>query len=297
MVGYIENAIVGNEVRFRFDAGSGVELPDRAEFFYAKCGCYKALAGSGLPAYDPNAPGPQPGIATNLKFKQLYVNGEYAPTQRISFFAEIPVRWLQPKEFVSGFGNFANQAGLADIRTGVKLAMVASDDRYVTFQFRAYAPTGDASKGLGTDHASLEPSLLYYQKLGSRGAIESEFSFWHPIGGSAGVKTATNSNPDSFAGNVLFYGFGPSYELYNNGRTRFAPVVELAGWRVLSGSQTVWIAADHIADPADGTNIVNLKMGGRLGVGRSSVYVGYGRGLTDAVWYKNLVRAEYRYSF
>ena len=81
---------------------------------------------------------------------------------------------------------------------------------------------------------------------------------------------------------------------------RLAPPLiqrELAGWRVLSGSQTVWIAADHIADPAEGTNIVNLKMGGRLGVGRSSVYVGYGRGLTDAVWYKNLVRAEYRYSF
>lgn len=297
MVGYIDNAIVGSELRFRFDAGFHTEFPDRAEFFYAKCGCYQALAGSGLPAYDPNAPGPKPGVATDLNYQEIYAYGEYAPNSRISFFGELPVRWLQPKSFVPDTGRFSNQSGLADIRAGFKLAMYASDDSYVTFQFRAFAPTGDASQGLGTDHPTIEPSVLYYQKLGSRAALESEFSFWHPISGSAGVASTSNSNPDSFAGNVLFYGVGPSYELYNKGRTRFAPVVELAGWHVLGGFQTVWVAANRIGDEVAGTNIVNLKMGGRLSVGRSSIYAGYGRGLTNDVWYKDLFRAEYRYSF
>ena len=40
---------------------------------------------------------------------------------------------------------------------------------------------------------------------------------------------------------------------------RLAPVVELVGWRVLSGFQTVAATVD-----AGGTNIVNLKFGARL---------------------------------
>src|SRR5262249_36723176 len=149
-------------------------------------------------------------------------------------------------------------------------------------------------KGLGTGHTSIEPSLLYYQPVTSRMAVESEFSFWHPIGGAAGVATASDPNPGSFAGNVLFYGIGPSYQLFSSDRVRFAPVVELAGWDVLGGYQTVWIAANRIGDKVAGTNIVNLKMGARTSVGRNSFYIGYGRALTDAVWYKDLVRAEYR---
>ena len=105
-------------------------------------------------------------------------------------------------------------------------------------------------------------------------------------------------NPDKFAGNVLFYGIGPSYELYNSDRLRFGPVVELAGWHVLSGFQTVWVSANRIGDKVEGTDIVNLKVGVRTSIGaHNSIYVGYGRALTDAWWYKEIVRAEYRYSF
>lgn len=45
MVGYIENAIVGSEVRIRFDAAFNDAFPDRAEFIYAKCGCYRNPGG------------------------------------------------------------------------------------------------------------------------------------------------------------------------------------------------------------------------------------------------------------
>ena len=45
-------------------------------------------------------------------------------------------------------------------------------------------------------------------------------------------------------------------------------------------------------------NIVNLKIGARLGMpNRSSIYVGYGKALTDNAWYDKIVRAEYRMSF
>src|SRR5437660_11703334 len=118
MVGYIDDAIVGSQLRIRFDAGFHTEFPDRAEFFYAKCGCYRQLVGSGLPATDANAPGPGPGVATDLNFQQRYVNGEFAPTNRISAVAEIPVRSLQPQALVPTFGSFSKQSDLRDIQAG-----------------------------------------------------------------------------------------------------------------------------------------------------------------------------------
>jgi hypothetical protein len=70
-----------------------------------------------------------------------------------------------------------------------------------------------------------------------------------------------------------------------------APVVELVGWHVLDGYSTFEDA------PAKGTDIVNLKIGGRVAVGANSLYVGWGKALTDAAWYDQLIRFEYRYGF
>ena len=298
MIGYIENAIVGSQIRVRTEAGFHAEFPDRGEFFYAKCGCYQSLVGSGLPATDPKAPGPSPGVVTNLNFQQLFLEAEYAPHRRFSLSVEVPVRWIQPTSFVPGFGSFSNRGGLGDVRAGFKAALLASPRRYVTFQLKSYFPSGDASKGLGTNHYSIEPALLYYQALSNRMTLESELGVWHPIGGSAGVASASNSTPQSFAGNVLFYGVGPSYQLLRGERVRFAPVVELVGWSVLGGYQTVWISGTRIGDQVSGTNIVNIKIGARTELsGGNSFYIGYGRGVTNSVWYSDLVRVEYRHSF
>jgi len=213
MVGYIDNAVVGSQIRIRFDGGFDNPFPDRAEFFYAKCGCYTGLAGVIPQAFDPNASGPgsSAGVPQTLNFQQLYVDAEYAPHPRFSFSVEFPVRWFQIQGFqpIPPFPAFSNQSGLGDVRVGFKAAMVASEDRDVTFQLRAYVPSGDASKGMGTDHSSLEPALLYHQKVSQRAAVESQIGAWLPIGGNAGVPTAGS---DKFSGKVFFYGIGPSYE-------------------------------------------------------------------------------------
>ena len=86
---------------------------------------------------------------------------------------------------------------------------------------------------------------------------------------------------------------GFQFELVSTDRVRFAPVLELVGWHVLGGQQQ----AAGTLGPAEGTNIVNLKVGARTNIGRYSWYVGYGRALTDAVWYSDIVRVEYRFSF
>ena len=298
MVGYIDNAIVGTHFRVRLDAGFNNSAPDLAEFFYAKCGCYKGLATAIPQAFDPNAPGPGPGVPKSLNFQQLYLNAEFSPHRRFSAFVEVPFRWIQPNSFlpIPPFPPFSSQGGISDIRAGFKVAVLASYQRYLTFQLKAYFPSGDPSRGLGTNHYSIEPTLLYYQKLSDRASFEAEMGDWHPIGRSAGVPV---SGSEKFAGDVFFYGVGPSYELYRGESVRFAPVVELVGWHVLGGFETMpGGPVFGAARETGGINIVNIKVGARTSFGnRNSVYAGYGHALSNAEWYTDILRIEYRFSF
>ena len=298
MVGYIDNPIVQSLVRIRFDDAFEDRFPDRAEFFYAKCACYRGLQNLIPPAFDPNAPGPGPGVPKAVNYQQLYMNAEYSPLRRFSAFVEVPIRWLQPQGFLSvpPFPGFSNQSGLSDVTAGFKFAALASEGTYFTFQFKSYFPSGDASKGLGTNHYSVEPSLLLYHKLSSRFTFEGQVGDWHPIGGSAGVPT---SGSEGFAGDVFFYGLGPSYRLYRWRNVGLTPVVELFGWHVISGFQTQpGGPVDGAAAQVGGLNIVNIKVGVRTNIGfHNSFYVGFGQALTHDDWYKHIVRLEYRYTF
>jgi len=308
--GYIDSAIIGSQIRIRFDAAFHENFPDRAEFFYAQ---YKGL----------NGPGPQ-SVVADLNFQQLYLRAEYAPRKRLSVFAEVPVRWIQPQLTVANTNNDprpsnVNAAGLSDVAAGFKLAAVASSNQYLTFQFQAYFPSGNASMGLGTNHYSVAPALLYYRRLSDRVALEAQVGDSHPIGGSsclrplqvgvvpciADAMTSTPPVSKGFAGDVFFYGVGPSYVLYRGEHVRVAPVIELVGWRVLGGLETTCVpkmpcsgTGGQEAVSADGTNIVNLKVGARTSIGRrNSFYVGFGHAVTRSHWYEEIVRAEYRYSF
>ena len=288
MVGYIEDATVGSGFRIRFDSGWDIDSPDRAEFFYAKCGCFRDLAGS--PAYDPSAPGPGPGIVQAMNFNQLNMTTERQLGKRASVFFDLPFRWIKPTDFVAGTGAFSNQSGLGDISVGTKVAIATSSSRDITVMVRGSFPTGDSSKGLGTDHGSVEPALLVRQALGSRFQLEGEFGDYHPTGTSKGPLPG-NGN---FAGDILYYGIGPSFAVVNNRSVRLAPVVELVGWHLLSGYETSSFAAGGSGD-VSGLNIVNLKIGARVGIGNTgSLYVGYGFALTQNVWYDHILRLEYR---
>lgn len=289
MVGYIDDATVGTKLRVRFDSAFHNTVPDRAEFFYAKCGCYQDATDATV---DPDAPGPRPGAVNDSNYQQLNIWGEYGVNDLLSVFGQLPVRWFQPQSFIPGSGaGFSNQSGIGDVRAGAKLALVSDDEQTLTAQAQFYMPTGDASKAMGTDHASFEPTLLYYRQLSEAATLESQFGVWIPFGGSAGVPTSVD---EKFSGSVLNYGIGSGFDLYRRGATQFGPVVELIGWHVLGGFQTV-----PTPDPAaDGINIVNIKIGARVSVAdKHSVYFGYGHHLTDATWYDDILRFEYRRSF
>src|SRR3954464_7276605 len=295
MVGYLEDPVIGSKVRVRFDAGWHDPTPDRAEFFYAKCGCYSDLPPN-HPLYDPDAPGPRPGAASDVNFQQLYIMGELATSDQLSVFAELPLRWLQPQTFIPDTGaGFDNQSGIGDIRAGARFGLTAKPGQAITAQLKVFFPSGDSAKGLGTNHWSIEPAFLVYQELSPTVAVEGQVSVWAPFGGSAGLPTASENK---FPGTVISYGVGPSVALFRTARTRVAPVVELVGWHVMDGFET-----SPAFGPAE-ADTFNIKFGGRVSWNATadansagSIYVGWGHALTAAKWYTDILRIEYRLSF
>lgn len=270
--GYLDPAVPRTMLRFRYDSAYDNNRPDRAEFFYAKCGCFRTAP---FPLNDPNAAGP-PLPERRVDFQEIHSYLEVALSHRLSAFVEIPIRFLNPEIN-------SNAAGLGDLMTGFKYAAVACPDRYLTFQLRTYVPSGDSERGLGTNHVSLEPGILYQQRLGDQLTLMAEFKDWIAVDGS------------DYAGNILRYGIGLGYDLARTGSRQITPMIELVGWTVLSGKYS---DDNDLPVDASGDTIINAKLGVRYGFNeRGSLYLGYGRALTGEVWYKDILRLEYRLLF
>ncbi len=264
-VGYIDSAIPASQFRLRFDAAYDNRRPTRAEFFYPKGGA----TGRGLPVPE-----------SNVDYQELTSYLEWAFTPRFSSFVESPYRFINPE-----INRNAN--GFGDLNAGFKYAFVSREDLVASVQLRTYAPTGDGSRGLGTDHVSLEPGLLVFQRVSEQLHIESELRYWIPIGGT------------DFAGDIIRYGIGVSYGEHRANNWWLTPVAEVVGWTVLNGKESLRSAAGTaIVEDATGQTIVNVKLGLRLGFGnRASIYTGYGRALTGDTWYKDIYRLEFRLLF
>jgi hypothetical protein len=256
-VGYIDCAIPGNVLRLRYDDAFDNRFPARAEFFYARSG----------------AAGPGPALQeTSVDYQDVSLYGEALIFSSLSAFVEAPYRWLNPElnDNADGFG---------DLNAGLKYAFIDCPDEVMTFQLRTFAPTGRARSGIGTNHATLEPALLYFRPLTEQLRFEGELRYWIPIDGT------------EFAGDVVRYGAGLQYAMPINECWTFSPVAEVVGWTVLGGQQS-------ITEDASGDTIVNVKVGARTKFcDRADFYVGYGRPLTGDAWYEDTLRAELRWYY
>jgi hypothetical protein len=277
-VGYIDSAIPFTHFRLRYDSAYNNNRPDRATYFYAKCGCFGPADG--------NASGP-PLPETSVDYQVISSYLEYALGERFSAFIDVPMRIINPDIN-------ANSAGLGDISFGAKYAFLYERCQVASFQMRVWIPTGDPDRGLGTDHVTLEPALLYNRRLSERLVLEAMIKDWIPIGGG------------DFAGNVLQYGVGLGYTVSDTGRMTVTPIAEVVGWTVLGGKE--FLFPEGVTQDASGDTIVNAKLGVRFGFGsgrcddggfpnRSDLYLGYARALTGEVWYKDSFRIEYRVRF
>jgi hypothetical protein len=273
--GYIDNAVPVTQFRMRFDSAYGSNRPDRAGFFYAKCGCFQTRDAKGPPLPE-----------TNVDYQQLSPYLEIALNPRLSFFTNVPIRFINPAANV-------NAAGISDLSFGAKYAFVYSSCRVVSAQLQVTVPTGDTFTGLGNGETWIEPGILYQEQLSDR---------WQLFGQVKDIIPVTRSS--DFVGNILNYGIGTSYVVTRGCWGYVAPVGEVVGWTVLSGRE---LNPQVGAVSAVGDTIVNAKFGVRIGFGesrpgspyptRSDLYIGYGRALTGEVWYKDMLRIEYRLNF
>ncbi len=263
--GYIDGAIPGDQFRLRFDASYNDNRPNRAEFFYAK----PAPRGPGLP---------EPEFRVDFQDVSAYL--ELGATDRLSGFVEVPWRFLNPEVN-------ADHNGLGDMNAGFKYALVRDPGLIATFQFRTWVPTGDAQRGLGNDHVSLEPALLVWKPITERFGLEGELRYWAPLGGT------------DFAGDIIRYGIGLHYDLPRVGGVLLSPTATLVGWTVLGGKEAVPRPTGLVTvDDAAGETIVNMKVGVRAQFERfGDLFVGYGRPLTGDRWYENTLRVEWRLAF
>jgi hypothetical protein len=262
-VGYIDSALPRNMFRLRFDAAYNFREPTRAEFFWAR-------------TVSPGVPRPE----TRVDYQDLLSYLEWAVVPRLSLFVELPYRFLNPQVN-------ANASGLSDMNTGFKWAFVDTPAWTTTFQLRTYIPTGNATHGLGNNHVSLEPALLFNRRVSDLFRLEGELRYWVPVGGT------------DFAGDIIRYGLGASYGRINPDGFWAMPVLEFVGWTVLSGKESVPLAPGvFVVQGAAGDTIVNGKFGLRFGFGaRASFYAGYGRALTGTAWYTDTFRLEFRFLY
>lgn len=264
-VGYIDSALPMSLFRLRFDAAYDFTRATRAEFFYAR----PHPLGPGLPRPEPR-----------IDYQDLSAYLEVAGGKRISAFVDLPWRFLNPEVN-------ADTNGFSDMNAGFKFAFLYRDDLVATFQFRTYIPTGDATRGLGNHHVSLEPAFLLYKSLSDRFGVEGEVRYWVPIDGT------------SFAGDLFRYGLGMHYDVYKTCKATVSPVVEFVGWTVLSGQESAVTPSGFVlVKDASGDTIVNAKLGVRLTMDKlGDFYAGYGRSLTGDRWYENTWRLEFRWFF
>jgi len=283
--GYLDPAAPVTTFRLRYDIANNNPFPDRGEYFYAKCGCFRQIGA------DPDAAGPI-GLNTSVDYQEIRAYFEYAFNPKFSLFTELPVRFVDYTS-LPGLPSLGSSNGFADMTAGFKYAIVAEEDEYLTFQFKTYIPTGDSRQGLGTNHVSLEPAILYYRRLSENWLLQSQFSEFCPIG------------VDSYASNVLSYGGGLGYILYESDDVSVIPMLEMVGWTFLGGQK--FDASSGGVDPesANGDTIVNVKPGVRVGLGdrgpammqTQSIYAGFGIPVTNEEFYEELFRVEYRILF
>lgn len=262
-VSFIDSALPMTQLRFRYDVGQNLRRPNRAEFFWPR-----------------NGPANRPFPERSVDYLELNTYVEIACEERLSAFFETPFRWVDPVRN-------DNTSGVGDLNAGLKLTLFQTECGIVSGQVRCYIPTGDGENGLGTDHVSIEPALLWNQQLCPWLTLEAEARYWVPIRGT------------DFSGDMLRFGTGLVLGCQTD-CLWITPVAEVVAWVPLGGQESFLNENSNVVGfgSARGQNVVNTFLGARAGLhDRIDFYGGYGFSLTSTSWAEEIWRAELRLKF
>jgi hypothetical protein len=238
------------QTRIRWNSAANFTFPDTAEYFWARAD------GKGR---GPNA------IGNSLEYNALALYTEIAPNPKFSLFFEIPYMAVAP----ANNPNTPPASGFSDMNVGTKSVLFDSELFVLAMQFRTYLPVGNANRGLGTGHVSLEPSLLAYLKLTASTYLQGQLAEWVPLGGD-----------QAYQGSILHYSASVNQVL-----CRCTPDMPLIGMVEFTGYS---FQAGAYTDPmlgtlsAGGGSYLTLGPGIRLSVcNRLDFGVGAAYGLTQ----------------
>lgn len=256
------------QTRFHWDAGTNVVLPDRSEFFWARA--------------DGSGKGPKPNagflVAPSVRYHDINMYTE-AAAGRIGVIVDMTYRSVDPVGAAHG-------AGFGDMKVGTKTLLFDCELLQVGMQFLTYIPVGQAMKGTGVGHVSLEPSLLLGVRLGPDTYLQSQVAEWIPLGG----------DPD-YAGAVLHYHLGLNHVLCRFNKD--IPVLlttELNGWSFQDGSYTDPVLGSF--QQASGYTYLSLGPGLRLCFcSRCDLGFATSFALTEAHFPLDLFRTQFRWRF
>jgi hypothetical protein len=261
------------QIRLRGDWAGELQFPDRAEWFWPK----ENAKGPHFPGVV--AAGAKPPGSPNLDYGEgfLYTEGAIA---RFSAFVELEYRDVEPILY-------PGTAGFGDMTVGTKSLLLDCELIQFTFQFKTFIPTGNFTRGLGTGHVSLEPSLLMALKLTPVTYFQAETAYWFPIGGD-----------QDFEGPVFHYHLSLNQLLCSCGKdVQLIGTAELQGYEIGGGAYTSPVdGLPHSAK--DVTNIVSVGPGLRLSICNK---IDFGAGGMFAISKDRmeaaLARVEFRWRF
>lgn len=259
-----------NNWRIRGDAGKDWELPDRAEYFWAKT---------------PDGKGPEPDLqigepSVNYQDLRFYLE---RGSDRFSVGTEIPIRAVDPVVR-------RNSTGLGDMTLTTKALLLDGRCWQISQIFRTWFPTGSAHRGTGNGHFSLEPGLATRYKFSDITYFHSDISYLFPIAGDS-----------MYQGEILNAGIGISHVFIDTDRYAVIPTLELDSSTILDGAYTrPGLAPTKIE--VDSDSILNLHPGVRIvcdkgcDCGTKEFGIAGGIALTEDHWYETMIRLEFRWT-
>jgi hypothetical protein len=259
------------QMKLGTDFGWDLTKPDKAELFWAQANKKGPQFTGGGTKLGPNA----------LDYARGYMVNEAAIGGVFSIAIETSILHTDPD------AGFNNASGFADMSIATKNMVLDCELLQVAFQFKTYLPTGNFTRGLGTGHTSLEPSLIAALKLTPESYLQGQILYRFPIGGTDGIQ-----------GSLVWGALSYNRQLWHCGHD-----IELIGSLEANFGCTTY---GQYTDPSTGILGRTNNLGGFFNVGpgvrlvlckKVDFGVAASFAITDETLYGNTVRAEFRWRF
>jgi hypothetical protein len=275
------------------DAARDWEFPDRAEYFWAKT---PGGRGPVDPGIDPVTLLPLNRGERSVNYQEVDLHLERAATDRVGIATDIPFRLVDP-EFRD------DTAGLGDMTVSQKAVLLDGKCWQLTQILDTRIPTGSVHHGTGDGHVSMNAGIAYRYKWSEDTYMHGDFTYLFPIGADK-----------DFSGQIFNYGIGFSHVWIDTDTYALIPTLELLGWTVVDGRETLPGSVPNVQPPATPTSfvatsvpvnsigILNISPGLRWvcdkgrDCGVKEFGISSGIALTEQHFYEEILRIQFRWS-